>query len=107
MMAIGTGPCRIDSPTPWHLALSTEKNSESETGFSSSSLLPAHRLLTLEAESDQIGRDSKPSLEDLWFLRDASVHKQHCAEIDETDSLQTYGTTADPNGESALISFSI
>jgi hypothetical protein len=53
------------------------------------------------AESDQIVHDSKPSLEDLWFLSDASAHKRHCAGINETDSLQICDTTADPNAETA------
>jgi hypothetical protein len=100
IMAIGTGPCRIDSPTSWHIALAGERNLASEIGFSSSILLHAHLLLTPEAESDQIVHDSKLSLEDLLFLRYASVHKQHCEEPDETDSIQTYDTTTDPNVES-------
>ncbi len=100
MMATGTGPCRIDSPSSWHIALAGERNLASEIGFSSSILLHAHLLLTPEAESDQIAHDSKLSLKDLFFLRYASVHKQHCEEIDETDSIQTYDATTDPNVES-------
>lgn len=58
-----------------------------------------HLLLTSEAESDQIVHDSNPILEGLLLLSDASAYKQHCAEINETDSLQTYDTIADPNAE--------
>ena len=72
-------------------------HSESEMSLWSSTHQCARRLATVESESDQIVLYTKQSLVVLLSETCASRHTLHCAEIDETGLLQTYGTKCDPN----------
>ena len=94
---IGKVRFAINSTALFHRLLSRGMHSESERSLLSSTHQCARRLSRAGAESDQIVLYTKRSLVDLLCETCASRHTPHCAEIGETDLLQTYGTKCDLN----------